>query len=64
MYIKNITLALLLLSILTGCTLSNGIVKDVRKNATGELIITKCDIKYFSLYVMVADERNCREEVR
>jgi len=53
-----------LVVVLSGCTMSKGIVKDVHADAKGGLVMEKCDLKgYFAFYVMVTGEENCRTEV-
>lgn len=48
---------------LTGCTVSHGVVKDVHADTTGQLVMTKCDVKsYLAFYGLIAADENCREE--
>ena len=62
---------MLLLSVLAGtlflaaCSHMEGVVKEVRLNQDGNLVITKCDEKlYWNFYFVVWGESNCREEVK
>ena len=62
---KLVILGLLFLVLSTGCTHMDGVVKQVQFNKDGDLVLTKCDEKfYWDLYFTVWGEANCREEVR
>ena len=48
---------------LSGCTVSRGVVKDIHTDATGNLVMQKCDVKsYFAFYGLIAADENCHDE--
>ena len=50
---------------LVGCTHMDGIVKEIKFNKEGDLVLTKCDEKiYWNLYFVAWGEGDCREEVK
>ena len=59
-------IAVLVCLFLTGCTISAGVVKDVRPAHDGQpMMIDRCDlVVYLAFYGLVTAERNCRTEVR
>lgn len=60
---KTLMIAVSLAGLLAGCTMSRGIVKDVHTDASGNLVMEKCDLKgYLAMYVIFAGEENCHEE--
>jgi hypothetical protein len=56
---------LIALSTLVGCTHMDNIVKEVRFNKDGDLVVLKCDAKIFwNFYFVAWGEGDCREEVK
>lgn len=52
-----------ILAVVSGCTVSHGVVKDVHTDATGNLVMEKCDVKaYLAFYGLIAADENCRME--
>lgn len=50
---------------LSSCTVSQGIVKDVRVQPDKSLKIRQCDlVVYLALYGLIATEENCHDETR
>jgi len=62
---KCVIKALLVTLFLAGCSHMEGVVKEIKINKDGDLVIRKCDEKlYWNLYFIVWGEINCREEVK
>ena len=56
--VKTLYAALLLMLLVSGCSLSKGVVKDVHADAAGNLVMDKCDITYIALYTMISPKEN------
>lgn len=50
---------------LSACTHMDGVVKDIKLNKEGDLIVTKCDemIMWNAIFV-IGSETNCRTETK
>lgn len=56
---------LVAVALLSGCTVSHGVVKDVHSDGQGNLVVHKCDIKaYLAFYGLIAADENCTVEKR
>lgn len=50
---------------LFGCSRIDGVVKDIRLNDQGDLLVTKCDEKIVWNFLFLAgSEANCRDEIK
>jgi hypothetical protein len=60
-----LSLALILSTVLSGCTVYHGGVKDVTLAKDGSLHLEKCDLTvYFAFYGLVTQEDNCKTEIK
>lgn len=51
--------------LLSACTHMDGVVKDIKLNKEGDLIVTKCDeMISWNLIFVLGSETNCRTETK
>ena len=59
------SLTLLVGLMAAGCTHMDGVIKEIKFNKDGDLVLIKCDEKvYWNLYFVAWGEDNCREDVK
>jgi predicted small secreted protein len=55
----------LMATFLSACTHMDGVVKDIKLNKEGDLIVTKCDeMISWNVIFVIGSETNCRTEVK
>ena len=57
--------SLFMTTFLSACTHMDGVVKDIKLNKDGELIVTKCDeMISWNIIFVIGSETNCRTETK